>query len=108
MIATVFLIGSGKPRPGRLEGDPGAAALSCLCLKQLARLPIEGGTMNRSKLKAQRLVVLFAVGGLLFNYPLLALFNRPVTVIGIPLLYIYVYAAWVLLIALLALVIERK
>jgi len=64
--------------------------------------------MNKPKLKAQRLAVLFALGGLLFNYPLLALFNRNVAVIGIPLLYVYVYAAWAVLIALLALVIERK
>lgn len=64
--------------------------------------------MNKPKLKAQRLAVLFALGGLLFNYPLLALFNRSETVSSVPLLYVYVYAAWAVLIALLALVIERK
>lgn len=64
--------------------------------------------MNKPKLKAQRLTVLFALGCLLFNYPLLALFNRSETVSSVPLLYVYVYAAWAVLIALLALVIERK
>lgn len=64
--------------------------------------------MKKPKLKAQRLAALFALGCLLFNFPLLALFNRSETVAGLPLLFVYVYAAWGLLIALLALVIERK
>jgi predicted permease len=64
--------------------------------------------MNKPKLKAQRLAVLFALGCLLFNFPLLALFNRSETVGSVPLLYLYVYAAWALLIGLLTLVIERK
>lgn len=64
--------------------------------------------MNKPDLKAQRLVTLFLLGSLLFNYPLLALFNRAGVVLGVPLLYGYVYLAWMLLIALLALVIEKK
>lgn len=64
--------------------------------------------MNKPDLKAQRLVTLFLLGSLLFNYPLLALFNRSGVVLGVPLLYVYVYLAWMLLIALLALVIEKK
>ncbi|MCK0505990.1 hypothetical protein [Aromatoleum anaerobium] len=64
--------------------------------------------MNKPNIKAQRLAALFVLGGLLFNYPLLALFNRTGMVAGVPLLYVYVYAAWALLIGLLALVIERK
>jgi hypothetical protein len=58
--------------------------------------------------KAARLVALFLVGALLFNYPLLALFDRAATAFGIPVLYVYMFGAWALLIALLALVIERK
>ncbi len=64
--------------------------------------------MNKPKLKAQRLAALFALGGLLFNFPLLALFNRSETIASIPLLFVYVYVAWAALIGLLALVIERK
>lgn len=64
--------------------------------------------MSKPSIKAQRLAVLFALGCLLFNYPILALFNRPVFVGSIPLLYVYVFAAWALLIALLALAIETK
>lgn len=52
---------------------------------------------------SQRLVALFALGVLLFGYPLLALFNRGVSVAGgVPLLYAYLFGAWALLIALLA------
>jgi uncharacterized membrane protein len=39
---------------------------------------------------------------------LLALFNREFSVVGIPLLFAYVFLAWALLIGLLALVIERS
>jgi hypothetical protein len=63
--------------------------------------------MLRSSTKSQRLVALFLVGALLFTYPLLALFNRPTEVLGIPLLYAYVFFAWACLIGLLALVVER-
>jgi len=64
--------------------------------------------MSKPSIKTQRLAALFALGCLLFNYPLLALFNRPALLGGVPLLYVYVFAAWALLIGLLALVIEKK
>ena len=60
----------------------------------------------RKGLAAQRLVAVFLTGALLFNYPLLALFNRPLLVFGIPLVYAYVFAAWALVIALMALAIR--
>ena len=64
--------------------------------------------MNKPYIKTQRLAALFALGAVLFNYPLLALFNRAVMVAGVPLLYLYVFLAWALLITLLALVAEKK
>jgi len=57
--------------------------------------------------RAARLVFLFMLGVLLFNYPLLALFNVQGSVLGVPVLYAYIFAAWGLLIALVALVMER-
>ena len=60
----------------------------------------------RSTMKGPRLVAVFLLGVLLFNYPLLALFNREVSAFGIPLLYAYIFLAWALLIALLALITE--
>jgi type IV secretory pathway VirB3-like protein len=64
--------------------------------------------MTRSAIKGQRLIVLFLFGMLLFNYPLLALFNRPAEVFGVPVLYVYIFGMWALLIILFALVIERS
>jgi hypothetical protein len=64
--------------------------------------------MNKPNVKGQRMVALFLLGNLLFNYPLLALFNTPETVLGIPVLYVYVFGAWAVLIALLAYVAEKR
>ena len=58
--------------------------------------------------KGERLVGLFLFGCLLFNFPLLALFNVRTTVFGIPLLYAYLFAAWTLLIVLVTLIMERS
>lgn len=63
--------------------------------------------MARPGLSAERLVALFAAGWLLLNYPLLALFGRLGAVAGIPALYLYLFAAWALLIAGIALVLAR-
>jgi hypothetical protein len=64
--------------------------------------------MSKPNIKSQRLAALFLLGTVLFNYPLLSLFNQPGSVMGIPVLYAYVFAAWTLLIALLAIVVEKK
>jgi len=67
----------------------------------------EAGTLNRPSDRGQQLVGVFLLGMLLFNYPLLALFNRVASIFGVPLLYAYLFASWALVIGLLALVVER-
>ncbi|MCE2998316.1 MAG: hypothetical protein ACK59Y_15190 [Betaproteobacteria bacterium] len=62
----------------------------------------------RPTLKGQRLAALFLLGCLLFNYPLLSLFAGYTRIWGIPLLYVYLFLAWGLLIAAMALMVERK
>jgi hypothetical protein len=57
--------------------------------------------------KQQRFVALCMLGMVLFNFPVLALFNVPGSVLGVPVLYAYLFAAWAALIALMALVSER-
>ena len=57
--------------------------------------------------RGARLAAIFALGVLLFNYPMLAVFDRPQTVLGVPLLYAYLFGAWGLLIALAAWVMRR-
>lgn len=63
--------------------------------------------MNKIQLKGQQLIALFLVGCLLFNYPLLSIFSQDGLVWGIPILYVYIFIAWAVLIGLMALVIER-
>ena len=63
--------------------------------------------MKRSAIHGQRLIAVFLLGCLLFNYPLLYLFNVDYRLYGIPVLYLYVFAAWGLLIALTAAVVGR-
>ena len=63
--------------------------------------------MKRGR-KGERLAGLFLLGCLLFNFPLLGLFNVPATILGVPVVYAYLFGAWALLIALVALVIERS
>ena len=63
--------------------------------------------MKTKGARAARLAFLFILGVLLFNYPLLALFNVQGSFFGVPVLYAYIFAAWGLLIALVALVMER-
>jgi len=64
--------------------------------------------MFQSMVKSQRLAALFLLGVVLFNYPVLALFNRAAEVLGIPVLYAFIFGAWAALIGLLALVVERS
>jgi hypothetical protein len=62
--------------------------------------------MSEFQSKGQRFVALCMLGLLLFNYPILALFNLSATVFGVPVLYAYIFIAWAALIALMALVAE--
>jgi hypothetical protein len=55
----------------------------------------------------ERLVALFMLGACLFSPPFLGIFNRAAQPLGIPLLYLYLFLAWALLIALTALLVER-
>ena len=64
--------------------------------------------MEEFDVRGQRLAALCLLGFLLFSYPLLAVFNVQTTLFGIPVLYVYFFAVWGALIALMALVIERR
>jgi hypothetical protein len=57
--------------------------------------------------KEQRFVALCMLGVVLFNFPVLALFNVGGSVLGVPVLYAYIFAAWALVIALLCWLAER-
>ena len=63
--------------------------------------------MTKTGRQGERLVGLFLLGCLLFNFPMLALFNVGATVLGIPILYAYLFVAWALVIALSAAIMHR-
>jgi hypothetical protein len=64
--------------------------------------------MDDRDVKGQRLIALFVLGCLLFNYPVLSLFNVAGAVFGVPVLYAYLFVAWALLIMLMALAAETR
>ena len=63
--------------------------------------------MPKSSRKAPRLVGLFLLGCLAFNYPMLAVASARATLFGVPVLYAYLFAAWALLIVLVAMIATR-
>lgn len=64
--------------------------------------------MDRHSLTGQRLVAIFLIGSLLVNYPLLSLFSVNGMLWGIPVLYLYLFMCWAVLIGLMALLIEWR
>jgi hypothetical protein len=63
--------------------------------------------VNHPGIAGERLVALFILGVLLFSPPFLQIFDNSATLIGIPVLYLYLFVAWAVLIVLMALVIEK-
>jgi hypothetical protein len=61
----------------------------------------------RRGLGTQRLLALFVAGWLLFDFPLLRVFERDATWFGLPLLPTALFVIWALLIAVLAWLMER-
>jgi hypothetical protein len=62
--------------------------------------------MNELESKGQRFMALCMLGMVLFNYPILALFNVSGSLFGVPVLYVYLFIAWAALVALMAYVAE--
>jgi hypothetical protein len=60
----------------------------------------------QATLLQQRLVGLFALGLLLLNFPLLALWDREALLLGLPLFPTALFLVWALLIAALAWLME--
>jgi hypothetical protein len=58
--------------------------------------------------KNKRLVGLFLMGCILFNYPLLSLFNLETMIFGVPLVFFYVFTGWALLILLAAIATQTR
>jgi hypothetical protein len=57
-------------------------------------------------LRGQRLRALFCAGVLLFNFPLLALWDRDALLLGVPLFPAALFIVWAVLIVALACIVE--
>lgn len=61
-----------------------------------------------TKDRAYKLFGLFAAALLLFNFPLLNLFSKARLLGGLPLLYLYIFAAWALLVVMTRAVMQTR
>jgi hypothetical protein len=61
----------------------------------------------RNEDRGKRLIAVFLLGLILINFPLLAVVEAGQRWFGLPPLFLYLFGAWVGLIVLLALIVER-
>ena len=59
--------------------------------------------MTRDSKINKRLVALFLLGCVLLNFPILSLVNLEILIFGLPLLYVYIFGIWCLIIGFTAL-----
>jgi hypothetical protein len=57
-------------------------------------------------LRSQRVIALFFAAAALFNFPLLALWDRDVLILGVPLFPAALFLLWALIILALAVIVE--
>jgi len=60
--------------------------------------------MTFDKEKSRRLIGLFLFVVVLYNYPILSLFNISNRISGIPVLYLYLFFVWILSIVLVVII----
>ena len=64
--------------------------------------------MTRPGATGERSIALFLLGVLAFNPPILSIFSGDAMIAGIPVLYLYLFLAWSVIILLAALTSERQ
>jgi hypothetical protein len=64
--------------------------------------------MAEQKRINERLIALVCLGIVALNYPFLSLFSKKMFFLGVPLLYLYIFALWFLFIVVLALVMRKR
>ncbi|MDA8141732.1 MAG: hypothetical protein M0036_24065 [Desulfobacteraceae bacterium] len=60
--------------------------------------------MTFERMMRRRLIALFLFSVVLFSYPIMSLFNQEILVFGFPLLYVYLFLLWTVLIVAIALI----
>ncbi len=63
--------------------------------------------MPESKQQNERLIVMFIIGVIALNYPLLSLFSKVKLMFGIPVLYLYLFVFWIIFIVCIAVIVEK-
>jgi hypothetical protein len=58
--------------------------------------------------RTSKLLIIFITFVLLLNYPLLSIFDKEATWLGLPVLYFYLFFIWLLLIVVVALVVKNR
>ena len=56
-------------------------------------IKLKGVVFRHLRLK-ESWVIFFILGIIMMNYPFISIFNKPVTFLGIPLLYLYLQIGW--------------
>ena len=64
--------------------------------------------MQAQSRRRELLIALFVLAVLLLTPPLLIVFNQATRLFGVPMLYLYLFVVWTVLIALVALAVERR
>lgn len=63
--------------------------------------------MLEKKRRNERLVAILFLGIISLNYPLLSLFSKNSLFLGIPILYLYIFSIWAILIICIAFILEK-
>lgn len=56
----------------------------------------------------QQLVAVFLCGAFLLYSPVISLFDQPRLLLGVPVLYLYLFIVWIVLVAVMAWITERS
>ena len=68
----------------------------------------EGRNVPGVKRRGERLIGLLIAGAVLLNFPFLSVFSADKLIFGFPVLYVYLFSVWGLIIGVKALILRRR
>ena len=69
--------------------------------------PGPGTDRDQPEPRRRHVIAIGILGALLFGYPVLAVFDVPATVLGVPVLLAYLFLAWAAVVAAVAVAMRR-
>ena len=63
--------------------------------------------MNQ-KIRNEKLILLALLMILLLTYPLIAIVNKPILLMGIPFLYLYIFFVWLIIVVIIKRLADKK